>query len=128
MPVTHRPDRDGAAVTSRHVPYFLALEVAAQAWARLLDELGQGVLSTADVAVVRAEFNFRRELFTGSLDVDVEVTRVGRSSVAFGIALYQRDMLAATGETVVARTDEARLVSVPLSPVQRAMLESLVAA
>ncbi|MCW2531471.1 MAG: hypothetical protein JWP62_1041 [Blastococcus sp.] len=128
MPVTHRPDRDGAAVTSRHVPYFLALEVAAQAWARLLDELGQGVLSTADVAVVRAEFDFRRELFTGSLDVDVEVTRVGRSSVAFGIALYQRDMLAATGETVVARTDEARLVSVPLSPVQRAMLESLVAA
>jgi acyl-CoA thioesterase FadM len=128
MPVTHRPDRDGAAVTSRHVPYFLALEVAAQAWARLLDELGQGVLSTADVAVVRAEFNFRRELFTGSLDVDVEVTRVGRSSVAFAIALYQRDMLAATGETVVARTDEARLVSVPLSPVQRAMLESLVAA
>ena len=128
MPVTHRPDRDGAAVTSRHVPYFLALEVAAQAWARLLDELGQGVLSTADVAVVRAEFNFRRELFTGSLDADVEVTRVGRSSVAFAIALYQRDMLAATGETVVARTDEARLVSVPLSPVQRAMLESLVAA
>jgi acyl-CoA thioesterase FadM len=128
MPVTHRPDRDGAAVTSRHVPYFLALEVAAQAWARLLDELGQGVLSTADVAVVRAEFNFRRELFTGSLDVDVEVTRVGRSSVAFGIALYQRDMLAATGETVVARTDEARLVSAPLSPIQRAMLESLVAA
>jgi acyl-CoA thioesterase FadM len=128
MPVTHRPDRDGAAVTARHVPYFLALEVAAQAWARLLDELGQGVLSTADVAVVRAEFNFRRELFTGSLDADVEVTRVGRSSVAFGIALYQRDMLAATGETVVARTDEARLVSAPLSPIQRAMLESLVAA
>lgn len=128
MPVTHRPNRDGSAVTSRHVPYYLALEVASDAWARLLDELGDGLLSTADVAVVHTEFDFRRELFTGELDVDVEVTRVGRSSVAFAVALYQRDLLAGTGETVVAQTDEARLVSVPLSPVQRAMLESLVAA
>jgi hypothetical protein len=31
---------------------------------------------------------------------------------------------AASGETVVARTDEARASSVPLSPVQRATLES----
>jgi acyl-CoA thioesterase FadM len=128
MPVTHRPERDGSAVTSTHVPYYLALEVAALAWARLLDELGEGVLSAGDVAVVRTELNLRRETFTGSLDVDVDVTRVGRSSVTFAVALYQHGVLAATGETVVARTDEARVVSVPLSPVQRAMLESLVAA
>jgi acyl-CoA thioesterase FadM len=109
------------------VPYYLTLEVAALAWARLLDELGQGLLSAADVAVVRTDFDFRRELFTGSLDVDVDVTRIGRSSVVFAVALYQRDLLAVTGETVVACTDEARALAVPLSPAQRAMLESLVA-
>jgi acyl-CoA thioesterase FadM len=128
LPVTHRPERDGTVLTFAHVPYYLALEVASPAWARMLDELGQGLLSAADVAVVRADFHFRRELFTGSVDVDVDVTRIGRTSLTFAVAMYQRDVLALKGETVVARTDEGRDGAVPLSPVQRAMLESLVAA
>jgi acyl-CoA thioesterase FadM len=128
MPLTHRAERDGTVVTFAHVTYYLALEVAALAWARLLDELGQGLLSAADVAVVRADFRFRREMFTGSVDVDVDVTRIGRTSVTFTVSMYQGDVLAALGETVVARTDEARGGAVPLSSEQRAMLESLVAA
>jgi hypothetical protein len=28
MPVTHRPNRDGSTVTSRHVTYYLALDEA----------------------------------------------------------------------------------------------------
>ncbi|MCW2617933.1 MAG: hypothetical protein JWR28_1082 [Modestobacter sp.] len=126
--MTHRPERDGSATTSAHVPYYLALEVAALAWARLLDECGHGLLTAGDMAVVRTEFDFRRELFTGFLDAEVDIASIGRSSVAFAVALHQHDQLAATGTTVVARTDEARLLAVPLSPEQRAMLESLVRA
>jgi acyl-CoA thioesterase FadM len=126
--VTHRPERDGSAITSAHVPHYLALELAALAWARLLDECGQGLLAAGDMAVVRTEFDFRRELFTGFLDAEVDVASIGRSSVSVAVALHQHDQLAATGTTVVARTDEARLLAVPLSPEQRAMLESLVRA
>jgi acyl-CoA thioesterase FadM len=126
--VTHRPERDGSAITSAHVPYYLALELAALAWARLLDECGQGLLAAGGMAVVRTEFDFRRELFTGFLDAEVDVASIGRSSVSVAVALHQHDQLAATGTTVMARTDEARLLAVPLSPEQRAMLESLVRA
>jgi len=108
------------------VPYYLALEVAALAWARLLDERGQGLLAARGLAVVGTQFDFRRELFTGYVDVDVDVVRVGNSSVAFAQQLFQDDLHAATGETVVARTNEARTRAVPLSPEQRAMLGSLV--
>ena len=126
LPVYHRPERDHTAVTSRHVPYYLALEVAALAWARLLDERGRGLLAASDLAVVSTQFDFRRELFTGYVDVDVDVVRVGTSSVTFAQQLYQDDVRAATGETVVAQTDDARTRAIPLSPEQRAMLGSLV--
>jgi acyl-CoA thioesterase FadM len=126
LPVSHRPERDGTAVTSRHVTYYLALEVAALAWARLLDERGQGLLTAANLALVSTQFEFRRELFTGYVDVDVEVVRVGTSSVAFAQQIYQDDVRAATGETVVAQTNEARTRATPLSAEQRAMLGSLV--
>jgi acyl-CoA thioesterase FadM len=125
MPVTHRPERDGTPVRARHVPYYLALEVAALAWAQLLDDLGDGALKARDVGVVRAEFDFRRELFVGELDVDVEVLRLGASSVSFGLELHQDGEHAATGTTVVARTDTSRLRSVPLSDQQRALLAPL---
>ena len=108
------------------MPYYLALEVAALAWARLLDEGGRGLLAAPDLAEVSTQFDFRRELFTGYVDVDVDVVRVGTSSVAFAQQLYQDDVRAATGESVVAQSDDARTRAIPLSPEQRAMLGSLV--
>lgn len=109
----------------RHVPYYLALEVMALAWARLLEDVG--VLTAGDVGVVHVEFDFARELFIGEADVDAEVVAVGRSSVAFALVMHQDGRRAASGRTVIARTDEARTHSQPLTDAQRAALTPLIA-
>jgi acyl-CoA thioesterase FadM len=124
LPLTHRPMRDGTPVTSRHVPYFLAAEVLAQAWARTLSGLGPGLLTSKDVAVVHASFDFGRELFTGTATFGVVVEKVGSTSIRFGLTIHQGGHLAATGTTTVVHTDEARTRSIPLSPAQRAALEA----
>jgi acyl-CoA thioesterase FadM len=123
--VTHRPNRDKSAVTSRHVPYYLAAEVFSDAWARTLAELGPGVLTAKDVAVVSAQFDYSREVFIGAATVTVEVQKVGASSVRFGLELEQDGRVAAVGTTTVAQTDENRTRSIPLSPEQRAALEAV---
>jgi acyl-CoA thioesterase FadM len=113
-------------VASNHVPYFLAAEVMALAWNQLLLELGPGLISARDVAVVHVDFDFSRELFVGAATFDVEVLRVGTTSITFGLRVEQYGKLAATGTTVVARTDEARLHALPLTPQQRTALDRCV--
>jgi acyl-CoA thioesterase FadM len=125
LPLTHRPQRDGSVVTSRHVPYFLAAEVFSDAWARTLVELGPGVLTARQVAVVNAHFDFSREVFTGSATVTVTIDKLGSSSIRFGLQLEQDGGIAATGSTTVVQTDPGRTRSIPLSAAQRAALESL---
>jgi acyl-CoA thioesterase FadM len=125
LPVTHRPERDGSAVESRHVPYYLAAEVLSDAWARTLADLGPGVLVAKDVAVVSASFDFRREVFTGRVVVGVSIDKVGVSSVRFALTLEQDGQLAATGSTTVAQTDADRTRSVPLTDSQRAALAAV---
>jgi acyl-CoA thioesterase FadM len=125
LPVSHRPNRDGSAVTSRHVPYYLAAEVFSTAWSRTLAELGAGVLTAQDVAVVSAQFDYSREVFTGQALVTVDVQTVGVSSIRFGLQLAQDGHVAAVGTTTVVQTDEGRTRSIPLSPEQRAALEAV---
>jgi acyl-CoA thioesterase FadM len=125
LPVTHRPERDGSPVASRHVPYYLAAEVFSDAWGRTLVELGPGVLVAKDVAVVSASFDFRREVFTGRVVVDVRVDHVGVSSIRFALALEQDGQLVATGSTTVAQTDADRTRAVPLTDIQRAALAAV---
>lgn len=125
LPLSHRPQRDGSAVISRHVPYYLAAEVLAQAWAQALLDLGLGLLTAREVAVVNAHFDFSRELFTGMATFGVAVQKVGATSIRFGLTIHQDGQLAATGSTTVVRTDEGRTRSIPLSPDQRAALESI---
>jgi acyl-CoA thioesterase FadM len=125
LPLTHRPLRDGTAVTGRHVPYYLAAEVMAQAWATLLGELGPGLLSSKDMAVVHVVLDFSRELFVGTATFGVDVLRVGCSSITFGLQVAQDGQVAGTGTTVVVQTDPARRCSVPLSLEQRGPLELL---
>jgi acyl-CoA thioesterase FadM len=112
-------------VSSRHVPYYLALEVVSLAWARTLLDLGPGLLTSKEVAVVNAQFDFSRELFTGSATFGVAVQNVGSTSITFGLTIQQDGQLAARGSTTVVRTDEARTRSIELSPQQRAALEAV---
>ncbi|MCU1595636.1 MAG: hypothetical protein JWO12_3028 [Frankiales bacterium] len=125
LPVTHRPHRDGTPVTNRHVPYYLAAEVFALAWEQSLRDLGPDLLSSKDVAVVHAEFNYLHEVFVGTVVITVGVEKVGASSIRFGLQLEQGGRLAAHGTTTVVHTDEGRTRSVPLSSAQRRALESV---
>jgi len=125
LSVTHRPNRDGAPVTSRHVPYYLAAEVFSDAWARTLADLGPGVLTAKDVAVVGARFDYSHEVFTGTAAVTVDVQEVGGSSIRFGLQFEQDGRVAAVGTTTVARTDKLRTRAIPLSARQRDALEAI---
>jgi acyl-CoA thioesterase FadM len=125
LPLTHRPQRDGSAVASKHVPYFLAAEVFSDAWAQTLVDLGPGLLTAMDVAVVNAHFDFSREVFTGQATVTVSIDKVGTSSITFGLQLEQQGRLAATGSTTVVQTDAGRTRAIPLSAQQRAALDAV---
>jgi acyl-CoA thioesterase FadM len=125
MALAHRPERDGTVTPSTHVPFFLALEVMAQAWGRLLaDELGD-VLTPMDLGVVNVQSDFRRELFTGEADYDVTLAKLGTSSLTFAFTITQAGEVAASGQTTLARTDSGRVRSLPLTAEQRTALGAL---
>jgi acyl-CoA thioesterase FadM len=128
LPITHRPERDGAPVTMAHVPFFLALEVASDAWSRAVRELCAPALSMSDLAVVHVESDFRREMFTGELTVDVAVQEIGRASITVRAELTQDGSSTGAVTFVFARVDAGRLGSVPLAPDQRRVLEALLPA
>lgn len=125
LPITHRPERDGSTSDSRHVPYFLALEVAAQAWGMALVEACGDLLGPRDLAVVHVECDFRHELFIGEVDLEVALVKLGSSSLRWHIELVQEGRRAGTVVSVVCRVDDDRVTALPLSPEQRAALEPL---
>lgn len=125
MPITNRPERDGSTLDSNHVTHYVAIEVAADAWAIALAEACADLLGPSDLAVVHVDCDFERELFVGEVDVEVTLVDVGSSSLRFAIDLSQAGRHAGTVRTVLCRVGPHRIHSVPLSDAQRAALESL---
>lgn len=125
MPITHRPERDGSSIESRHVPYYLALEVAAHAWGTALVEACGDLMGPRDLAVVHVECDFRHELFIGEVDLDVTLVKVGSSSLTWHIEMGQDGQRAGSVEAVVCRVDDSRVTALPLSADQRAALDVL---
>jgi acyl-CoA thioesterase FadM len=125
MSMTHRPERDGSTVDAKHVPYYLALEVAADAWGTSLTEACGDLLRPRDLAVVHADCDFQHELFVGEADAVVGLVKIGSSSLRFTVDLVQGGRRAGTVNTVLCRVDTDRIHSVPLSEAQRAALETL---
>lgn len=121
----HPPARDGQPVTSNHVPFYLALELAADAWEKTLGEHCGDLLSPTDMAVVNVTSNFRHELFVGEIGVEVTLKRIGNSSVTFLLELFQSGRSAGTVDFVVVQVDLPRLHAVPLTPAQRAALQAI---
>jgi acyl-CoA thioesterase FadM len=123
--MTHRPERDGSTIASTHVPYFLALEVAADAWGRALTEACGDLLGPRDLALVHADCDFERELFIGEAEADVALVKVGSSSLSFTVEFAQGGRRAGRVNTVLSLVDEDRVHSVPLSEPQRVALNTL---
>jgi acyl-CoA thioesterase FadM len=125
LQVTHRPERDGRVVSDPHVPFFLALEAAADAWMLALGEFCEDILLPSDVGVVNVTSDFRRELFIGLLHVDVSLQAIGISSATFVMRLFQYDRFAGSVRLVVAKVNAGRTHSLPLTDVERAALETI---
>ena len=124
-PVARRPGPDGSQREGAHAPYYLVVESVSQAWEQVLADLGDGVLTTRELGVVRIAFDYRREVFVAPADFSVDVVRVGRSSVEFAIRLVQDGRLAVEAQVVVAHVTPDRSASSPLTDRQRAALESI---
>jgi len=125
VPLTHRPNRDGSLSTDPHVPFYLALEAASDAWKQALAEFCAPDLVPFDLAVVHLDSDFRRELFTGELTVHLTVEKIGTRSVTFGMALEQSGADAGSVRLVYARVGSGRESSLPLNEAQRAALQRI---
>ena len=125
VPMHHRPGRDGTTPSSRHVPFYLALETASDAWQQALQQYCVPEIAPMDLAMVHVSSDFRRELFTGDLTVDLAVRRIGTTSFVVGLALEQGGADAGDVEFTFVLVDEARTSPVPISAARRAVLEKL---
>ena len=125
VPMTHRPGRDGTTPTTRHVPFYLAMETASDAWQLALQQYCAPAIAPMDLAMVHVSSDFRRELFTGELTVDVTVRRIGTTSFTVGLALEQDGADAGLVEFVFALVDGGRAHAVPITAEQRAVLEKV---
>ncbi|MDJ0392878.1 hotdog domain-containing protein [Rhodococcus sp. G-MC3] len=124
MALSHRPARDGTLIEVAHVPAYLALELATEAWAGALLEVSERVITAANVMIVNISSNFSRELLVGSVDVEVAVTRVGTSSLVLEVSIFQADIRSAVAAFTVVRVVDG--AACPLTDAQRASIASLV--
>lgn len=127
FPLQHPAQPDGSRLASQHVPFYLALQVMSDAWMTLLHELAGEVLTPFDLAVVKVEAVFRREVFVGEAQFAPSLRRVGTSSLTFDVQLVQDAQPAGQLTIVLAQVDAVRKTSVPLTDEQRALLTPAVA-
>ncbi|WP_448627648.1 acyl-CoA thioesterase [Geodermatophilus sp. URMC 64] len=125
VPMHHRPGRDGTTSASRHVPFYLAMETASDAWQLALQQYCAPAIAPMDLAMRHTACDFRRELFTGELTVDVTVRRIGTTSFVVGLALEQDGADAGDVEFTFVLVDGTRTAAVPISGEQRAVLEKM---
>lgn len=124
LPLTHRPMRNGSAVEAAHVPAYLALELASQAWTNAVADSSEGLLTATQLVIVNITSNFSRELLVGTADVEVVLKRVGRSSLTVDVAIDQESERAAVATFTLVHVVGG--VAHPLSDEQRGSLASLV--
>lgn len=94
-------------------------------WEQVLLGLGDDVLPPRDIAVVRAAFDYRHEVFVAPAEFEVGVVRVGRSSVELAVRVHQGGRPVVDAQVVVAHVDAGRTAAVPLSDRQRAALATI---
>ncbi|MCW2522491.1 MAG: hypothetical protein JWO63_826 [Frankiales bacterium] len=125
LTLSHRPSREGVVSESAHMPFFEVLELMYEAWRLALWSACEDTLLPAHLGVVHVTSDFAHEIFLGESLMRVRLVDVGTSSLRFHVELRQNGRLAASVTTVLARVNETREHSVPLSLVQRAGLDTI---
>ncbi|PPJ33473.1 thioesterase [Nocardia nova] len=107
------------------MPFYLAMEYSAAAWRSLLVDVCGDLLPASELGVVDVSATFTREMFVGDVRADVELNRLGTSSLGFRVVIYQDDVACADITNVLVRLAPDRTRSLPLSAAQRAALASV---
>jgi acyl-CoA thioesterase FadM len=123
--ITHRPERDGSVPDFAHVPYFLAVEVAADAWRSALENRCPVLMSAASIAAVHVTADFAAELFTGEAVVRSRVEGIGRSSFTAVVDILQNGVLGAVVATRLVKVDSTRTRSIALTQTEREALQAV---
>lgn len=110
------PGLDAIPGYGQHVPFHAILEFFALAWH---DFLSRHVQIDDQVILPHVGATFHREVHAGTVDVDVEVLRVGRSSMVLSCTAYQDRQAAVSAEVTLVRFDYTSRSSVPLSDDER---------
>jgi acyl-CoA thioesterase FadM len=124
-PVAARPYPDGSDRPGAHAPHYLVVEAVSQVWEEVLVGLGDGLLHPRHLAVVRVAVDYRHEVYVADGEFEVDVVRVGRTSVELAVRLHQGGRPVVDAQVVLAQVNADRTGSVPLSDRQRAALETI---
>ena len=126
-PVAARPYSDGSDRDGAHAPHYLVVEAVSQVWEEVLIGMGDDLLHPRSLAVVRVAVDYRHEVFVAPGEFEVDVVRVGRTSVELSVRVHQGGRPVADAQVVLAQVDADRTRAVPLSDRQRAALEAVAA-
>ena len=102
-----------------HLSFDAILRRCGLAWTTFLNGLGG---FGAGIIVPRLTVDYLSEVSTGTLDIDVAVTRVGTTSFTVRCSVSQEDRPCAVVDVVLVCFDYPGRRPVPLTPAQRAAL------
>jgi acyl-CoA thioesterase FadM len=124
-PVAARPYSDGSDREGAHAPHYLVVEAVSQVWEQVLTDLGDDLLPPRDLAVVRVAVDYRHEVYVAPAQFQVDVVRIGRTSVELAVRLHQGGRPVVDAQVVLAQVNADRTAARPLSDRQRAALQVL---
>ena len=124
-PVAARPYSDGSDREGAHAPHYLVVEAVSQVWEEVLLGLGDDVLPPRHLAVVRVAVDYRHEVFVAPGTFEVDVVRIGRTSLELAVRLHQGGRPVVDAQVVLAQVDADRTAARPLSDRQRAALQTI---
>jgi acyl-CoA thioesterase FadM len=126
MVMSHRPGREGERPRGGHVPAYLAMEYLTEAYHRALAQWCGQVLTPREMAIVHVDADFRREVFVGPAQFDVQLAAIGRTSITLAITMRQSGGDAVAARLVLAHMSDGRVGASPFAADQRALLTAVV--
>lgn len=104
----------------RHLGFDRVVGLLGEAWVAFVRTLDPALLEA--VGVVHVSCDYAREVGPGPVEVTVEVTRLGTSSVALGLRVHQAGAVPVQATVVLVHKDFGAVRAVPLTAGHRALL------
>lgn len=123
MDAGHRPPHGAALNDSPHLAFYEVLGIVSLTWGEVLESAGRPDLEIGNFAVVNVVSDFHHEMFVGQLTIDVEVERIGTSSLTLKASVVQTGRETGQVRATLVQINTDRTASAPLTDEQRAALQ-----